>query len=63
MPRFVHESFRFLASKGRVDEAVAVLRKIAKTNGKDVDEEVYGSFRVRPDRGPFFVSKPSRFFF
>ena len=42
----MHESARWLISKGKVEQAVAVLRKIAKTNGKDVPDQVFESFEV-----------------
>ena len=43
---FVHESARWLISKGKVDKAVEVLRKIAKTNKKNVPDEVFKNFEV-----------------
>ena len=42
----MHESARWLISKGKVDKAVAVLRKIAKTNRRDVPDEVFKNFEV-----------------
>ena len=43
---FVHESARWLISKGKVDKAVDVLRKIAKTNKKEVPDEVFKNFEA-----------------
>ena len=45
-PWFVHESARWLISKGKVDKAVRVMRKIAKTNRRDVSDEVFQSFEI-----------------
>ena len=42
----MHESARWLISKGKVDKAVGVLRKIAKTNRRDVPDEVFKNFEV-----------------
>ena len=44
--RLLHESVRWLASQGRIDECLAILASIAKKNGNEVDDEVYQSFRV-----------------
>ena len=44
---FVHESVRWLNSRGQVDKSVKILKAIAKTNGKTVGDEVYESFKVR----------------
>ena len=44
--RLLHESVRWLASQGRIDECLAILASIAKKNGREVDDEVYQSFRV-----------------
>ena len=43
---FVDESCRWLNSRGRVDESVKILRRIAVVNGKQVPEEVFLSFQV-----------------
>ena len=43
---FVHESARWLISKGKVDKAVEVLKKIAMTNKKEVPDEVFKNFEV-----------------
>ena len=42
----MHESARWLISRGKVDKAVTVLRKIAKTNKRDVPDEVFKNFEV-----------------
>ena len=42
----LQESVRWLASQGRIDECVDILTLIAKKNGKEVDDEVYNSFKV-----------------
>ena len=45
-PCFVHESARWLISKGKVEKAAEVLKKIAKTNRRDVSDEVFKNFEV-----------------
>lgn len=45
-PFYVQESVRWLASKGRMDECMVTLEKIAKTNGKDLSSEAKNGFRV-----------------
>lgn len=45
VPRgFIHESVRWLASEGRVEESVKVLKAIAKFNKKTVEPHIYKSF-------------------
>lgn len=39
------ESSRWLISKGRVDEAMAILKSIAKTNGKEIDEQFLDTYK------------------
>ena len=43
---FVHESVRWLNGRGQVDKSVKILKAIAKTNGKTVEEDIYDSFKV-----------------
>ena len=43
---FVHESVRWLAERGESKKCVKILKKIAKTNGKEVTQEVYDSYEV-----------------
>ena len=45
-PWFVHESVRWLAGQNRIDEAVEILKKIAKTNNHDFPEEAQLKYRV-----------------
>lgn len=33
-------------SKGRIDEAIEILRKISKVNKKPVDDKIFEKFRV-----------------
>ena len=47
----LQESVRWLASQGRIDECVDILTLIAKKNGKEVDDEVYNSFKASCTRG------------
>ena len=46
-PSFLNESCLWLIANGRIDEAVSILKKIAKVNGRQVDEEVFDNFKVR----------------
>ena len=43
VPLLLPESCRWLMSKGRAEKTINILRKIAKTNKKDVPEDVYQS--------------------
>ena len=43
IPFLLPESCRWLISKGEKEKTVKILRRIAKTNKKDVPEEVYQS--------------------
>ena len=43
---FVFESVRWLMEKGEAEKSVTILRKIARVNGKDVNEGVYDDFRA-----------------
>ena len=36
-----------MIANGRIDEAVSILKKIAKVNGRQVDELVFDNFKVR----------------
>jgi hypothetical protein len=42
----VHESARWLIGIGEFDRAVVVLKKISRTNRRNVSEEVYDNFKV-----------------
>ena len=42
----VPESARWLVLKGRIDQTIATLQRIAQVNGKVVDTFVYDEFRV-----------------
>ena len=44
--RFVFESASWLVTRGETDRAVAILKKIAVVNGKEVPDHVYESFKV-----------------
>ena len=44
---FVHESVRWLAERGKSERCIKILKKIAKTNGKEVQQEIYDSYEVR----------------
>ena len=44
--RFVFESASWLVTRGETDRAVAILKKIAVVNRKEVPEYVYESFKV-----------------
>ena len=43
------ESASWLVTRGETERAVAVLKKIATINGRDVPENVYQSFKVSFD--------------
>jgi len=43
---FLDESCRWLISKGRIEETVQILKKIARINRKEVKDDVYHSFEV-----------------
>lgn len=43
--RFLKESSRWLIGKGRVDEAIAILKSIAKTNGKEADDQFLETYK------------------
>jgi hypothetical protein len=45
-PWFVQESCRWLVTKGRIDEAVVILEKIAEENGRAVNASIYEKFKV-----------------
>ena len=51
-PWFVKESSRWLITKGRIEEALIIVKEIAKTNGKDVSPEVFQTYKV--GFGPIF---------
>ena len=42
----VHESVRWLAERGEAKKCVEILKKIARTNGKEVKAEIYDSYEV-----------------
>ena len=42
----MNESLRWLVGKGKIDQATNILKKIAKRNDRQVEEEVYRSFEV-----------------
>ena len=44
-PWFLDESVRWLTTQGKVDEALAIVKKIAKKNGKKVHEDVFTQFK------------------
>lgn len=43
-PFFVQESVRWLAERGEADKCIKILKKIAKTNQKEVKQEIYNRF-------------------
>lgn len=43
---FVQESVRWLAERGEADKCIKILKKIAKTNQKEVKQEIYNRFEV-----------------
>ena len=43
---FVHESVRWLAERGKSERCIKILKKIAKTNGKEVEQEIYDCYEV-----------------
>ena len=43
----VHESVRWLAERGEAKKCVEILKKIARTNGKEVKAEIYDSYEVQ----------------
>ena len=45
VPFLLPESCRWLMSMGRAEKTIKILKKIAKTNKKDVPEEVYDSVK------------------
>ena len=45
IPFLLPESCRWLMSMGRAEKTIKILKKIAKTNKKDVPEEVYDSVK------------------
>ena len=44
--RFIKESSRWLVTKGRIDEAMSILKDIAKQNGKEIDPELFNSYQL-----------------
>ncbi len=45
--RFLSESPRWLISKGRVNEAQKVIRKIARINQKDIPDEFFDGLELK----------------
>ena len=45
-PFFVKESSRWLITKGRIEEALKIVKDIAKMNGKDVNPAIFNAFKV-----------------
>ena len=45
VPFLLPESCRWLMSKGRAEKTINILKKIAKTNKKEVPDEVYDSVK------------------
>ena len=43
---YVQESVRWLAERGEADKCIKILKNIAKTNRKEVKEDIYDSFKV-----------------
>ncbi|CAB3221115.1 unnamed protein product [Arctia plantaginis] len=46
MPWFLPESVKWLVSKGRVEEAVAILKRFESMNGKKIPDDVMDEFRM-----------------
>jgi hypothetical protein len=42
----MRESVRWLVGKGEIERSIVILKDIAKTNGKNVCDDVYLSFEV-----------------
>ena len=42
----MHESVRWLAERGEADKCIKILKNIAKTNKKEVKQDVYDNFKV-----------------
>ena len=53
----MHESVRWLASKGRVDECVEVMADIARINGRKMDQEAVAAFKAGRTGGEWKTSK------
>jgi len=45
-PFFVKESSRWLITKGRIEEALKIVKDIAKMNGKDVNPAIFNAFKT-----------------
>ena len=62
-PWFIKESSRWLIQKGRIDEAMEILKGIAKENGQNVSPMVYDSFKVSLERFDMISSLVIKLFF